>query len=1407
MIKGGRECFHIFGYMTRGLEMDIKNVLPGLRLFLSFVLIYTFQFVVAVDQMNALSPMQTLSISNGLPHNGVTSILEDSHGYMWFGTYDGVTLYDGFKFRTFKNTLDVEPIVSNRVRALAEDLNGNIWLGTDEGISLYNYETQTFSTVYTKGNGKKRSKGPIIRDIIVLNNGNVVCATEDFGILVFDSNYKLIDDVLSKDGAGNDEFKYYHGLAIDDDNLILGSSRGLVHISLKSKKVSIVYAGTVNMNKSLIKLENNQILFSKGDRGLGVIPFFIDSDGTLKFNQMMNYLNEFQFPAVSTDHLGNIWLGIVDYGLIKVSNIHSLGSLNSKHFNAEFKPDFPNIRPSIIYTSSKTGCWFGTFDLGLFRFNIEDNPFSWYKSELRYPFGITTDNVSFIAPFDDHRAIIKAIRGGISLFNTNTQSFEPFFSEIAKEKLNTASAFSLDESGNLWFFMSGEGLCLIRKGHSHYQSLTREKFPELNFYVPRSLSFDDDKGVIWMGGGDHVYRVILNLDLKVQKIETIRDNPFFKESSLDLVRVAYSDPEYDFLWFGSDVDGLFRVHLEEGVPLSQARVDQFLADKEDTRSISSNFVTSIIRDESGVLWVGTERGGICRVHSSNERPEFEILEEKHGLSNNVVKSMLLDAKGDFWVPTNIGLSKLDVETGRFRRFTASDGLPFLDFVYSSTILKNGTILLTSEHGFCLFDPDKLPKESALPNVHFNALGVLGDEIAPGDTLRNRVVIDRRLDEVESISLMYDENVFSVDVISLHYADPNNHMLRYRLKPLNNDWIITPSSQYRIYYNGLRPGEYDLEVSASNAQGLWTESKFLKIKINPPFWRTKLAYFVYSILVGLIGFVIVYFVTKIQKLRHSVEIEHLESESAKELNAAKLRFFSNISHEIKTPLTLISGPVNVLKAKFGKDPDAKEKLDIIERQSKKMSQLVDQVHDFQRSDANQLKLNFTSFDFKDFVKEVLEDFEFLAKNDGKELWLDQLDEQIQVSADREKIEKVLNNLLSNAFKFTQAGDKISVRYYSEGKDLFLHITDTGLGISNDDLPRIFERFYQTNQSVERNAAGSGIGLAFIKRLIDMHYGYVDVKSKIGEGSEFIVKLPIVTDKLTENEKETKQKIIDEESRQESYDLNKLSYDKTAIHSDAEFSELTVFLAEDNVDMRMFVSEVLSLHYKVRAFENGQECLNAMDQEWPDLILSDVMMPELDGFDLCKILKNDIKTSHIPIILLTARAHIDDEIKGLKDGADAYLKKPFDVQHLIATIDSLLRNRKQLRDRFEIDLPLELKSDTISKDSVFLEKLYSLMNENLSNGELNLDDFAKELYLNRTHFYQKVKALTNQTPFELLKGFRLKKAAEYLTKGRSVNEVYVMTGFRSRAHFSRSFKSHFDVTPGKYSDEQKSKMQLS
>ncbi len=1368
-----------------------------LKKHLTVLLLTLFSINCLFAQTNNLGHSQKFNISDGLAHNGVTSMYEDSRGFLWFGTYDGICRYDGYEFKTYKNSMDDDFLTSNRVRSINEDNHGNLWIGTDDGLTVFNFLSEKFTKIYSHKLTGKKINGPIIRKILIDKDSDLVlCLTESNGVLAFTRGFKFLGQFKPSQETYPNDILFYDGIQMNETCFLFTTSSGLIIFNVSDNTFKAILKNEINYANSIIAIDDNSILVSLS-RGVSIIKYNTSLEAKT-FKIIHEELENYRFNDLLLDKQGNLWLSELNDGVFKIDNLDSIR--NKEQFRLEiFNDNLKILRGSSLMTTTENDCWFASYNEGVYKFKNDINPFKNYNTKMDYNFGLRSNSVTHIAPIDQDHVYVSATLGGLSLFNTKTGSFQPLPFKLPEGADLNVGAVYTDSRKNIWIYIVDKSM-ILRKipNNDEFEEIPLKNL--LSSTSPGIRSFTEDaRGNIWIGAFNDVYRVSINEFNSVVNVESLNDNPYFKNKKISLARRIYADPIFDFIWIGADSDGLFRITNKKDTVIEELVIDQFLKDKDNQFSISSNFVSSIIRLPNNDMWIGTEGGGICKVIDSDSNPKFIPFTEKNGLSNNVVKNILYDDEYNLWITTNIGLNKFNTRENKFRKFNSTDGLPFEDFWFAAEKLDNGTMVLSGLDGFCYYNPKDIHNTERLPKLEFENLKILNNLIFPGDTINGRVLLNRSLTYVDEIQLTHNENAFSLDLTSLHFANNKNHFIKYKLLPINQDWIEVPSNQRTINYSGLRPDEYEFIAIASNSLNEWTIPKSLKIIIRPSIWNTNLAYIIYTLLGVFLAYVIISFILKIQSLNYKVKIEQLEIDNVNEVNEAKLRFFSNISHEIKTPLTLISEPINMLLERFKGNPDICDKLVLMERQSKKIHHLIEQVQDFRRSEVNALKMNYSRFSFNSFVEDIVEDFKMLAKNDNKNLEVLGEKSIIMVSGDKDKMEKIFNNLLSNAFKFTKANDTIKIKYKSHGKDLIVSIVDSGMGIDSIDLEHVFKRFYQSHKQQNSHIKGSGIGLAFSKKLVEMHYGFIEATSTINCGTTISIRLPIVKELLEKEVIEDIKLPKEKEIVVDNHFFKEASINN--ITTIGDFSESLIFYAEDNSEMRHFVAEILSKFFRIKSFRNGQECYDALEDEWPDIVISDVQMPELNGLDLCINIKSDLKTSHIPVILLTALTNIEDHLRGIRDGADAYIKKPFNVQHLVTNIEALLTSRKQLRERYQIGIPLTKENNKNNRnDNAFLDKLYSLIEENLDNHNFDLNNLTKELYLNRTHFYQKVKVLTNQTPFELLKNYRLKKAGDYLLENKySVNEVYMMTGFKSRTHFTKIFKEKFGVSPSKYKGE--------
>lgn len=1321
------------------------------------------------ENILSLCNSNNINISNGLSHNGVTATMRDSRGYLWICTYDGLNQYNGFTVKIYKNTLSENLFNSNRIRCIAEDEYGRLWLGTDNGITVFDYAKYKFYNLSVNNKNVYSSKyNFIIRRIVFDKYRKVmVCLSERDGILEYDMDLSLISNIAyPKELEANDL------CAIDANNYLLSSNIGVLCYNTADKECYKINNDRIKNSSCLKQSGNNNIYISCGTV-LYNCNFAVRNGRLSEINIQNTFDTGSAIKTFELEENGRMWIGTVNNGVMVYPSGRTF----------ECKTKFLEYKRISEISFLDNGYSISTFDSGIHFYS--------YKNEIFKKVNFEGLKFYQIAAYGD--CLLAKNNRTLYLYDFRLDMITEFASVISSELQNDVKSFYVDSTDRLWILTKKKRLFSYEK-NAKLKEYKNVKLLLLKDEAPQ-IFYSDSFGNLWLGYIDNLYRISFNSDNEIEEVESIHQNAMFDSCGISKIRAMYWDSKTSSMFVGTNVQGVYQLHIDKHKPIKDVEIEHYMFNKADKNSLSSNFVSGIVRDKSGMLWFGTEQGGLCRaIEKDGQRMKFASYSEENGLSNNVVKSLLCDKSGNLWIATNIGLNIYRKDSDSFHVYRTSDGLPFDDFWYTSLMMNDGTLVFSKFEDLCYFNPDSLPGKEELPKLHIRTFSVLNNKILPNEKYNDRIIIDSRLSDNDILNLKYNENSISFDIDALYSKTATNHFIRYKLEPLNEDWIQISAKEQNVSFNGLKPDNYRLVLSASNSFDEWTKPVSIGINIAPPFSQSAIAYIIYVLLALLFVSIIVYNLMRVQRLKYELLAEAIEKRSLELLNVEKQRFFSNISHELKSPLTLILAPIAVLSERFSLDVDVKEKLAIIKRQAKKMLNLIELSHELQLNERNMLKVKPCLFSFNNFLKEITEDFIFMAKYDKKNFVANYPEKNINVYADYNMIEQVLNNLLTNSFKHTVQGDYVGVDVFYHEQLLTIKVYDTGSGISEKDLPYIFNRFYQALNQGMKNIGGTGIGLAFTKRLIELHSGGISVESKLGEGSTFTVKLPIIQD-ITEIDliDETKERVSEPALYIGDWDIKSIKIDSRYLHS-------VVYLVEDNAEMRSFLTEIIGQFFTVRSFANGKECLDGMSKEWPDIIVSDVMMPEMDGNELCNVIKSNLNTSHIPVILLTVCNTVDDKIKGLQDGADAYIPKPFYPKHILTRICTLLDNRTKLWERFQSGVPLGIGRDEnkiSAKDNEFLCSLYAKFNEYLDNEEVNMELIAREIGINRSLFFQKVKALTNGSPYELLKNYRLQRAAELLVKDEyNVNEVCMMTGFKSRTHFSRLFKEKYGVSPSKY-----------
>ncbi|WP_422360145.1 response regulator [Reichenbachiella sp.] len=1330
-----------------------------------------------------------LTTEDGLSHFGVTSLIEDHNGLVWVGTFKGLNIYDGYEFKTFNTENSNGPLTSSRIQSLLQDSNGNILIGTERGLSMYNYTTDRFVQIYSNSDQNRRMAGPIINKIDQTSSF-IICNTESQGVLLFNkSNYEFVGRFLPE-GVDLSSFTVNNMDMLTDRYFLLASNQGLFRFDTQLRKFTAILSDQIGPCSDVAHGKEGFVyVLTNWQVEILSINF---EQGMPNFTRKKSVLGGRGYTQLSMDDAGHLWLTKSNNVISMISKPDQLLKNQFDLRDYVFSDEFTRISSLIIDDSG--GGWIGSFNQGLFKFRTKERVFRFSSLKTKDEDAANTSSqVINLITIDDHRILATLNVNTCKTFDVNSGEVNEIGPADLGERYFTRAFQS--KNGTIYLGSRDPGIYFQNERTDSWQLLSSESMPELEHARARAFA-EDRQGRLWIAGFRALYRITLNEDGEVTEGETFSD---FGSSAIEgnlLVNVIYADPLEDLIWLGTVNDGLIRLSsINES--LYNLRWKSFVPEQNNPQSFPSYYVTSIKRLKNGQLWIGSVEGGISQLIAQEDQFHFRTYREIDGLDDNDVMTFQPDNNGALWIATNRGLNSFNLKTRTFSNYTIEDGLYPASFEVYSSKLADGTLVFGGNKGISYFDPVQVPTKNEIPKLLFGDFRIHNQQVHVGDTVGSRVILNRLLNKTEEIILDHDQGSFSIELISLHYSNTESHNVRYRLLPSDENWLVTPSHNKIANFSLLPPGKYTFEAAVTNSKNEWSETRTLYIIINPPLWRTGWAYLVYIVFSGVVIYIILSTLLRMNSLSHRLKLEQIEKDKVVEIDSARLKLFMNISHEFRTPLTLILGPIAVLKNLFQNNQDAFQHIDLVQRQSKKMLQLVDQVHDLRKGEQNLLKLNRQGFDFTGFVSEVMQDFEALAQESGKQLLLEGDARQLFVLADQSKLEVVINNLLNNAFKFTKKGDTITLAYGTYEDGLFFEVQDTGRGIKEEDLVHLFERFYQSSKE-EAFSVGSGIGLELSKMLVELHYGEIEVISEFGHGTKFLVKLPVQYSQEDIFSPQRLEAALATESHEEKQRVKSGEMDFSDIIESGTHAEIDLYYVEDNQELRAFVQEVLSKYFHVTSFENGRECLEAMESEWPDLIISDILMPEMNGLELCKNVKADIRTSHIPVILLTSRSTTDDTIEGLAMGADAYITKPFEMRHLIASVKSILDTRQKLRERFQMDDVLSLDKKKFNQnDKVFIERIYKLLEEHLDNENIDLEQFAQELYMSRSQLFRKVKAITNHTPQELIRTYRLKKAAEFLKTQRfTVQEVCYKTGFKNRAYFTKVFKEQYGQSPNEY-----------
>ena len=1296
---------------------------------------------------------KNLSIRNGLSQNTVNAILQDRKGFMWLGTKDGLNRYDGLSFRKFKHdAANPRSIGNSFITSLYEDFNGNIWVGTDAGVYIYYPEKEAFEEFDCQSLEKTR----IERSVSMIagdKQGRVWIAVEAQGMFCYDTRQKLLrnyplSEISSNikcftfDSGGTLWLGFYgDGLYYSKDNLATvhpyGSPEdgkrefeGGVITKIVQGNYNCLYIGSVKEGVSELNLTSGQV------RNL----LAIDESGESIFcRDLLPYSDN------------ELWIG-TESGIY----IYNLRTAQFIHLRASLYDSYSLSDNAIyaLYKDREEGLWIGSYFGGVDYYPRQYTYFAKY-----YPKNIANSlhgkRVREFCRADDGTLWIGTEDGGLNHFNPKTKEFH-FFEPSAG--FTNIHGLCMDGS-HLWVGTFSKGLRVI----DTRMGVVLRTYTE--GHTPHSLNDNSIFSICRTSAGEIYLGTLFGL-LRYNRTQDSFD--CIPELNGKFVYDIKED-SYGNLWLATYANGAYCYDV------SARRWKNYVFDAEDERSLPYDKVLSVFEDSYRQIWLTTQGGGFCLFHPDTET--FTRYGLKDGLPNDVVYQIVEDDDRFLWLTTNNGLVRFDPKTMEMKVFSTANGLPTNQFNYRSGFKDEaGNIYLGSINGFVAFDPRTFAENRQVPAVAITDFLLFNKEVSVGETdspLKSSITFS------DKVVLTADQNSFSFRIAALSYQAPRMNKLMYKLEGFDEGWLTIGESPL-VTYSNLGYGDYVFKVKASNSDGVWNEQETsLHLSILPPFYLSGWAYCFYVLFfMGCLVCVIFYFKRRNYRKQHR-QMEMLEQEKEREVYHAKIDFFTNVAHEIRTPLTLIKGPLENIILKKEVDSETKEDLYIMKQNTERLLNITNQLLDFRKTETRGFRLNFTECDVVAVLRETYLRFTSLAKQKGLDFILELPQECFMADVNQEALTKIISNLLNNGVKYASTYLRISLE--TDEKVFHIRTFNDGEMIPDTMKEEIFKPFVRLDKEDEVTT-GTGIGLALSRSLAELHQGSL-MMEKGEEVNCFCLTLPVNQDSTITLSAENVSQVEE----------NSCGWEQK--ETDTKEKKPMILVVEDNPDMLAFIRKQLTTEYSVLTAMNGIEALAVLDNHYVNLVVSDVMMPQMDGFELCKTIKSDLSYSHIPVVLLTAKTNIQSKIEGLELGADAYIEKPFSVEYLLANISSLIHNREKLRQTFAKSPFVAANTMALTKaDEEFIWKLNDIIQANLHNPEFSMEDMADALKMSRSSFYRKIKGVLDLSPNEYLRLERLKQAAQLLKEGKSrVNEICYTVGFNSPSYFSKCFLKQFGVLP--------------
>jgi signal transduction histidine kinase/ligand-binding sensor domain-containing protein/DNA-binding response OmpR family regulator len=1391
-------------YFVCHKKINQDNFLGKLVKLSLLVAVFSLGIISPLISQNSKYVFSRLDINNGISDNWIKCIYRDSKGFIWFGTDNGLNRFDGYKCEIFQQKgADSTSITDNDINAITGDKNGNLWVGTAGGISILDCETYKF------------------RRINLVPSAPLLCG---------DINYIT---AMSADQEGN---------------IMIGTHNGMFYFSQKTNTFRYILIDEQSCSSPL-----NNITTIAADKThsfwIGTTNGFI-----VKFNETSNSIDKFEsfkdgnrrtgiISKLYVDKENNLW--VADLNGLHLFNIHK----NSwdYDFQKKYSENFRNLQITGIDQDKDNLIWVTVDGNGVYIIDSAGSGFSNIRN-LPYDEGSLSSNGLSTVYCDESDIVwIGTTKKGVNFYKNNVRKFRLFRNyptEPNSLSNNDVDCITEDSNGNIWIGTNGGGLNFYDRKSNRFGHFVSQKGKSnsLSSNVVVSL-FEDSEKKIWIG----TYLGGLNcLDPETGKIKVFHHSDSDSSTLSDNRIWSICEDSRKNLWVATLTNGLNMLDRKTGKfkrintrnssicfdyinSIATDEIDNlwictahgliyydqllnrskcYYNNPEIPTSISDNHINFTFKDSRGLFWVCTNNG-LNLMDKDNDN--FRVLKQADGLPSDRVFRIAEDSNSNLWLSTKNGLSKMKVSnvkdslSFKFVNYGINDGLQGKEFNPTAAFkTKDGQLWFGGPDGLNAFYPGEIREDSTSSKLVISNLRIDNESVKYGEVINGRILFKNPIFNTNKIVLKFLENSFTIDFAALNYFFPGKNKYAYTLEGFSDKWITTEGMENFATFSNIQDGTYTFKVKSTNSDGIWNESpQTLKIKVLPPFWASWYAYVIYFTVILSLLILLRYLILTRERMKMQMEKEYIESQHIHEIDSMKINFFTNISHEFRTPLTLIFSPVEKLMLQLKNKPEEKY-LTLIHQNAKRLLFMVNQLLDFRKMEVQGFGYNPSAGNIIKFIEDTVKSFDDLSDQKNIRLVFRTEITELNTLFDRDKLEKIMFNLLSNAFKFTSADGEVTVSLLTQKQDarpenkdgvqklshLIIKVEDTGIGIPQDKIDNLFVSFYQV-ESLISGDQGSGIGLALVKEFVKLHDGVITVTSEAGKGSCFTVVLPVSCNGKALS-------AVSIQNKEEPSSSNKLSLRHEPAGNDEPKERPTILIAEDNDDFRFYIKDNLQKIYNIYEASNGEEALTIIQKIVPDLIISDIMMPGIDGIELCRRVKADNTISHIPIILLTGMATDQEQFESLETGADDCLLKPFNFQILEVKISNLISSRKNLRQVFSSKMVIEPHDIAItSLDEQFITRTLDLVEKNISKTDYTVEELSRDLGISRTLLYKKILALSGKPPLEFMRTLRLKRAAQLLQKSQlNVSEVAFQVGFNDPKYFRKHFKNEFGVLPSKY-----------